>query len=131
MKKLRKIFLLVASLLLALTISSCTDKEVRNTSIPMGAIDTQATVANSGDYTVNNEIYYNKLRSKGYDTVFNQIKIALFRADYDFVKSQINLSDSDVNTYEQKLFDAYASDIFSTSSAKTIKDLTVEQRDTY
>ncbi|MDE6655598.1 MAG: hypothetical protein K2J85_01240, partial [Anaeroplasmataceae bacterium] len=39
------------------------------------------------------------------------------------------MSDSDVNDYEQELFNAYASDIFGSYSATYIKDLTEEDRD--
>ncbi|MDE6584738.1 MAG: hypothetical protein K2K15_04985, partial [Anaeroplasmataceae bacterium] len=131
MKKLKKLFLLAIAALLIVTVASCGGKSTRNTSVPLSNLVPTDIVASSGDHTVTNKLFYDRLRVKGYDTVLNNIKIGLFKDEYDYVKSQINLNDATVNDYEQDLFDAYAADIFSTSSADTIKDLEEKDRDKY
>ncbi|MDE5856492.1 MAG: hypothetical protein K2H06_05550, partial [Anaeroplasmataceae bacterium] len=123
MRKPNKLFLLCSAGLLALSVASCGKKEVRNTSIPLGNINTSSVIATNGDYVLKNDLFYTRLRAKGYNTVFNKIKKSLFAEEYDFVKSQINLSDSIVTDEEQDLFDSYASDLFGTSSATQIEDL--------
>lgn len=129
MRKTKKLFLLCSAGLLALSVASCTKKEVRNTSVPLGNLDTSSVVASNGDYVLKNDLFYSRLRSKGYNTVLNQIKKSLFAAEYDFVKSQINLSDSIVTDEEQDLFDAYASDIYGTASATQIEELEEKDKD--
>lgn len=131
MKKLKKLFLLTIAALLIVTLASCGGKDTRNTSVPLSNLVPTDVVASSGDHTVTNKLFYDRLRAKGYDTFLNNIKIGLFKDEYDYVKSQINLNDATVNDYEQDLFDAYAADIFSTSSADTIKDLEEKDRDKY
>ncbi|MCM1131631.1 MAG: hypothetical protein NC310_01045 [Roseburia sp.] len=130
MRKHNKLFLLCSAGLLALSVVSCKKKEVRNTSVPLGNLNMSAVVATNGDYKLENNLYYSRLRNKGYNTVFNQIKKALFAEEYAYVKSQIDLSDSTVTDEEQDLFDAYASDVFGSSSVSTIKDLEEEDLDT-
>lgn len=131
MKKLNKVLFFCSAGLLALSITSCKSKDIRNTSVPMGNLNTSLVLASSKDNKVQNDVFYSRLRYKGYNTVLNQIKIGLYQEEYEFVKSQINLSDSTVNDYEQDLFDSYARDLFSTTSTTTIEDYTEEERDKY
>lgn len=131
MKKLNKVLFFCSAGLLALSVTSCKPKDVRNTSVPMGNLDTSLILASSQDMKVQNDVFYSRLRYKGYNTVLNQIKKGLFAEEYEFVKSQINLSDSVVNDYEQDLFDSYARDLFSTTSASAVEDYTEEERDKY
>ena len=112
MKKLNKVLFFCSAGLLALSITSCKSKDIRNTSVPMGNLNTSLVLASSKDNKVQNDVFYSRLRYKGYNTVLNQIKIGLYQEEYEFVKSQINLSDSTVNDYEQELFDSYARDLF-------------------
>ncbi|MDE6661444.1 MAG: hypothetical protein K2J93_06450, partial [Anaeroplasmataceae bacterium] len=129
MRKHNKLFLLCSAGLLALSVASCRKNDVRNTSIPLGNLDTSAVVASNGDFELKNDLFYSRLRYKGYNTVLNQIKKSLFAKEYDYVKSQIDLSDSVITDEEQDLFEAYASDIFATTSATDIKDLEEKDRD--
>ncbi len=131
MKKLNKVLFLCSAGLLALSVTSCKNKVVRNTAVPMGDINTSLVLASSKDHKVQNDVFYSRLRYKGYNTVLNQLKKGLFSEEYTFVKSQINLNDSVVNDYEQELFDLYARDLYSTSSYEALSDYTEEERDTY
>lgn len=128
MKKFNKVFLLSSAALLALSLAACGSKNVRNTKVPLSNLDTSSIIATNGDYKVTGDVFYDRLRFKGYTTVTNQLKKALYFEEYDFVKSQINLADSLVNEYEQELFDAYATDVFGTKSYEAISDLTEENR---
>ena len=130
MKKYNKLFVLSSAALLALSLASCGKKDVRNTSVPLASLDTSAVIATNGDYKLTNDVFYDRLRYKGFTTVSNQIKKALFKEEYEFVKSQINLSDSTITDYEQELFDSYATDIFGTSSYKAVEKLTDDNLDT-
>lgn len=129
MKNYKKFFLLCSAGLLALSVASCDNKEKINTSVPLSDLDTSAVIASSGDFSVDNGLFYTRLRAKGYNTVLNEIRKSLFEEEYTFVTSQINLSDSTVTDYEQELFDAYANDIFGTSSVSSIEDLSESDRD--
>lgn len=128
MRKPNKLLLLCSAGLLALSVASCTKKETRNTSVPLGNLDTSSVIASNGDYVLKNDLFYTRLRSKGYNTVLNQIKKSLFASEYEFVQSQINLSDSTVTEEEQELFDSYANDIYGASSAKAINALEEEDK---
>lgn len=130
MKKYNKLFLLSSAALLALSLASCKGKEARNTKVPLSNLDTSSIIATNGDFKLTGDVFYDRLRFKGYNTVTNQLKKALYFEEYDFVKSQINLSDDVVNDYEQELFDSYASDLFGTNSFEGISNLTEEKRDT-
>lgn len=126
MKK-RRLYTLAACTLACLGLASCTNSTVRNTSIPFGNIDKTTTIATSYDSSVNNELYYNKLRAAGYDTIFREIKTNLFQNEVNVVKSQINLNDSEVTKHEQEIFDSYATALFGSSDKETIEDLTSEE----
>lgn len=126
MRKHNKLFLLCSAGLLALSVASCKKKEVRNTFVPYGNLNMSAVVATNGDYKLENNLYYSRLRNKGYNTVLNQIKKSLFAEEYEYVKKQINLSDSVVTDEEQDLFDSYSSSIFGSSTVSTIKELDEE-----
>ncbi len=130
MKKHNKLFILSSAALLAISLASCRGKDVRNTTVPLSNLDTSAVIASDGDSKLTNEVFYDRLRSKGFSTISKQIRKALFKEEYDFVKSQINLSDSEINDYEQELFDSYASAIFETKSYKALKDLKDEDLET-
>ncbi|MDE7263321.1 MAG: hypothetical protein K2N64_01490 [Anaeroplasmataceae bacterium] len=129
MRNYKKFFLLCSVGLLALSVASCDKKEKRNTSVPLSDLDTSTVIASSKDHEVNNGLFYTRLRTKGYNTVLNEIRKSLFEEEYAFVTSQINLNDSTVNDYEQELFDSYANDIFGTSSISSIEDLSEKDRD--
>ncbi|MDE7094959.1 MAG: hypothetical protein K2O23_00570, partial [Anaeroplasmataceae bacterium] len=129
MRKHNKLFLLCSAGLLALSVASCKPKEVRNTSIPLGNLDTSAVVASNGEFELKNDLFYSRLRSKGYNTVLNQIKKSLFAEEVEYVKSQINLSDSVVTDEEQDLFDSYAREIYGTSSQTQLEDFDEEDKD--
>ncbi|MDE7212984.1 MAG: hypothetical protein K2N42_00215 [Anaeroplasmataceae bacterium] len=129
MRKHNKLFLLCSAGLLALSVASCDKREVRNTSVPLGNLDTSAVVASNGDVELKNDLYYSRLRSKGYSTVLNQIKKSLFAGEVEYVKSQINLSDSVVTDEEQDLFDSYAREIYGSASQTQIEDLEEEDKD--
>lgn len=130
MKKFKKIFLMSIALLFVVTLASCKGKEVRNTSVPMGSLDTSTAIAASGSYTIQNGLYYTRLRATNYTLVENKIKEKLFAKEMDLVKSQINLSNSIVTDEEEALFDAYATDIYGTATAKSIKSLTDDEKET-
>ncbi len=123
MKKLRKVFLLAIALLFVVSLAACKNKTARNTSVPLGSLSTDTVVAQSGDYKITNAIYYDQLRSSGYDTVLNNIKKKLFKKELDEVKAQINFGDNQVTDYEQELFDAYAVDVYQSSEADNLKSL--------
>lgn len=127
MKKLRKVFLLAIALLFVVSLAACKNKTARNTSVPLGSISTDTVVAQSGDYKITNGIYYDQLRSSGYDTVLNNIKKKLFKKELDEVKAQINLGDNQVTDYEQELFDAYAVDVYQSSDVDNLKSLEEEK----
>nr|MDE5546144.1 hypothetical protein [Anaeroplasmataceae bacterium] len=129
MRKHNKLFLLCSAGLLALSVASCGGKEVRNTSVPLGNLNTSSVIASNGDVVLKNDLFYSRLRSKGYNTVVNQIKKSLFAEEYDFVKSQINLNDSVVTDEEQDLFNSYASEIFGTSSKTQLQDFDEEAKE--
>ncbi len=121
MKTLKKLSLLLVAFLCMVSLASCQEPEVRNTSVPTADLNSSAVIATSGDYSVTNDIFYAKLRANGYTTVLNKIKSTLFSSELEYVKGQINLGDATVNDYEQDLFDVYASDVFGTSSADSIE----------
>ncbi len=121
MKTLKKLSLLLVAFLCMVSLASCQEPEVRNTSVPTADLNSSAVIATSGDYSVTNDIFYAKLRVNGYTTVLNKIKSTLFSSELEYVKGQINLGDATVNDYEQDLFDVYASDVFGTSSADSIE----------
>lgn len=130
MKKLNKLLFLSSAGLLALSVASCSKKENRNLEIPMGNLDTSAIIAKNDDYQLKNDLFYTRLRYKGYNTVLNEIKKSLFNEEYTFVKSQINLSDSTVTDYEQELFDSFANEVFGASTATAIKKLDDDEKET-
>lgn len=126
MKRLKKFSFLLAAVLVIISLASCKTKETRNTDIPLGTLaDTlNDTIATAKDDTILTKgQFYTRLRANGYNTVSTAVQQVLFKNEIDYVTSQINLTDNSVNDYEQELFDAFAADIYQTSSGKTLKDL--------
>ncbi len=126
MKRFKKLFLLVIAAIFILSLASCKNKEVRNTSVPLGELastQSQVIATASHDTSITQEKYYTRLRANGYNTFLDNVKKALFKAELDEVKSQIDLNDNKVNDYEQELFDAYSSDLYLTADADDLKDL--------
>ncbi|MDE5715773.1 MAG: hypothetical protein K2I42_06525 [Anaeroplasmataceae bacterium] len=130
MKKFKKLFLMTIALLFVVTLASCKNKEVRNTSIPMGNLDTSIAIAASGNHTIQNGLYYTRLRASNYNLVDSKIKEKLFAKEIELVKSRINLSNNIVTDEEEDLFDSYATDIYGTATAKSIKKLTDDEKET-
>lgn len=91
MKTLKKLSLLLVAFLCMVSLASCQEPEVRNTSVPTADLNSSAVIATSGDYSVTNDIFYAKLRVNGYTTVLNKIKSTLFSSELEYVKGQINL----------------------------------------
>lgn len=80
MKAKRLFSLLLAGGLVA-SLASCKEKDVRNTIVPYGSLDTSATIATSNkDFSLSFNDYYNSLRYSGYELVTSQIK-KIFYAD--------------------------------------------------
>ncbi len=133
MKRFKKLFLLVIAAIFILSLASCKNKEVRNTSVPLGELaSTQSQVIATAkhDVSITQEKYYTRLRANGYNTFLNNVKKALFNKELDEVKNQIDLNDGKVNDYEQELFDAYSSDLYLTASADALKDVAEKEIDT-
>ena len=106
--KIKKLFLLIASLLFLISLSSCGGKSLRNTTVPMGSINTSSIVASSHEFELTNGDYYSLLRSKGYDSFFAELQKALFWEEYQTVKSEVNLTDAVTTDTEQAIFDTVA-----------------------
>lgn len=130
MKNIKKILLMIAVLVITITLSSCTTTQIRNTKTPTGNLDLSTVIASSGDYDVTNDVYYSKLRANGYSTVLREIQSTLYAEELSEVLLNINLGDNEVNDFEKELFDSYASDLFQTSDAETIKNLEADELDT-
>lgn len=111
------------------TLASCTENE-RNTTTPMGNLDTTSVIASIEGSELTNGKYYTRLRATGYDTVHNQIKKAVFSSEYANVKGQINLTDTTVTDVEQDVFDAIATSLFGATDKETIEKLTEDEINT-
>lgn len=57
MKKLNKVLFFCSAGLLALSITSCKSKDIRNTSVPMGNLNTSLVLASSKDNKVQNDVF--------------------------------------------------------------------------
>lgn len=128
--KIKKLFLLIASLLFLISLSSCGGKSLRNTTVPMGSINTSSIVASSHEFELTNGDYYSLLRSKGYDSFFAELQKALFWEEYQTVKSEVNLTDAVTTDTEQAIFDTVASALYGSSSAKTVEKLSEKEKNT-
>lgn len=126
MRKIKRLFLIVSTLLFAISLASC-DSTKRNTQTPMGDINASTIVATAGEYKLTADVFYSQLRNQGYSTVLNKIKSNLFAAEITEVKNSFNFSDSEVNDYERQLFDSFASAIYGSTDLETIKDLTEDE----
>ncbi len=129
MKKINKLLFLSSAGLLALSVASCSKKETRNIEVPMGNLDTSLIIAQNEDYQLKNDLFYTRLRYKGYNTVLNEIKKALYAEEYSFVKSEINLSDSKVTDSEQELFNSFASEVYGASTKTAMNKLKDEDKE--
>ena len=127
MRNIKRLFLIVSAFLVVISLASCTGTK-RNTVTPMGSIDTGAIVAQSGDKTLNNGVFYSQLRNQGYNTVLNKIKSNLFEEEITAVLADINLTDTTVTDSERQLFDTYASAIYGSSDYETIKEMDTEDK---
>ena len=121
MRKIKRFFLIVSTLLFAISLASC-DSTKRNTQTPMGDINASTIVATAGEYNLTADVFYSQLRNQGYSTVLNKIKSNLFAAEITKVKNSFNFSDSEVNDYERQLFDSFASAIYGSTDLESIKD---------
>ena len=131
MKKIKRLFSLVAIFLFIVTLASCNSSTPINTTVPTSSLNLNSVVASAGDFEIKNDLYYTRLRALGYDTVYKNIRKVLFAEEYAFVQTQINFDDKLDNDYEEELFDAYASEIFGTNSPETFEDYTSEELDKY
>lgn len=152
MKAKRLFSLLLAGGLVA-SLASCKKEVERNTIVPYGSLDTNATIATSNkDFSLSFNDYYNSLRYYGYDLVTSQIK-KIFYADEakaisNLIKSNsyADLSNEDKITlsytdevidedrynnlkidYTDEFSNYFINAIFSTTSVETLK--TKEQKD--
>ncbi len=125
MKKFKKLFLVILSVMVTFTISSC-NKDTRNiTNVPYGSITDSQVFATAGSYSVSNLEVYNKLRVSGYGYVLNHVKEALFADEINAVDYVNNEDDhNDIN-------DLVFSEMLSTTVAKTAKKYTAKQIEQY
>lgn len=75
MKKFKRIFLAIITLALGLTLASCKNEDARNTSVPYGTIASQKDIVEG---KLSAKTYYNKLRSKSYDTFLKELKYQIY-----------------------------------------------------
>lgn len=129
MKTIKRLFLMVLTITLVITLSSC-NHEYRNTSVPMGSINTSEVVASTKDYNLTSGDLYTRLRSKSYDAFQEELKKVLFAEELTTVASEVNLSDGTVTDTEQEAFDTIASAIYSTSSAKNLAKIKSDELET-
>lgn len=123
MKNIKKLLLVITTITLIITLSSCASNN-RNTSVPMGSIDTSSIVASTGEHQLTNGEYYSRLRANGgYDTFLAQLQKTLFADEYATILTEINLTDSNVTDTEQTIFDSISSSIFSTSVGKDVEKI--------
>ena len=73
MRKIKRLFLIVSTFLFAIALASC-DNTKRNTTTPMGSIDSSA-IATAGEYNLTADVFYSQLRNQGYNPVLNNIKL--------------------------------------------------------
>ena len=129
MKASKKLFIALLAASSIATLASCTSND-RNTTVPMGTLDTTSVVASIENAELTNGKYYTRLRATGYDTVHTQIKKALFNAEYNTAKNNVNLTDSTVTETEQEIFNSVANALFSTKNKEAIEKLTEEEINT-
>ena len=128
MRTPKKLLITLLAATSIVTLSSC-NSDARNTSIPMGNINTESEIASIKDTKLTNGKYYTRLRASGYETVHNQIKKALFKTELAAVNNKIKLDDDTVTDVEQDVFDAIANALFSSTDKETIEKLTDEEID--
>lgn len=153
--KSKRLFSLLLTGGLLLSLASCKETEERNTIVPYGSLDTNATIATSNkEFSLGFNDYYNKLRTSGYDIVNEQIK-RIFYADeltaiVNLVKSSsfADLSDADKltlsytdtaiteerynelkDTYIDEFTNSFMNAIFSSNNVDAMKTKTEEQID--
>lgn len=106
MKLLKKLFLAIVTLTLALTLAACDGNEetvVRNQSVPYAQLALDEVVAQSGNIKLTTKDYYNRLRSKSYDTFIKVLKNELYSAEIDAIKAILSAETIDNLNSAQKL----------------------------
>ncbi|MDE6655597.1 MAG: hypothetical protein K2J85_01235 [Anaeroplasmataceae bacterium] len=72
MKKHSKLFLLCSAGLLALSVASCGNKKAnRNTSVPLASMNPSTVIATSGNFEIQNDLFYTRLLYTGYNKFLN------------------------------------------------------------
>ncbi len=150
--KAKRLFSLLLAGGLLLSLGSCKEKEERNTIVPYGSLDTNATIATSNkDFSLSFNDYYNSLRYSGYELVTSQIKKTFYADEASAILNLIksasyaDLSSADKLTlsytdqeidedryndlkidYSDEFSNYFINAIFSTTSVETLK--TMEQK---
>ncbi|MBO5712005.1 MAG: hypothetical protein J6R47_04130, partial [Acholeplasmatales bacterium] len=106
MKLLKKLFLAIVTLTLAFTLAACDEPEetvVRNQEVPYAQLALDEIIAQSGEIKLTTKDYYNRLRSKSYDTFVKVLKDQVYSAEINAIKALLNATSIDDLTSAQKL----------------------------
>ncbi len=103
--KLKRLFLGAGIAILGVSLASCSEKEIRNTTTPYGALynqlDKEIATANNGKSKMTVGTYYNKLKSLGYDKVSTAINSRLYEPEIKALKAL--LTKENLNDYKDAL----------------------------
>ncbi len=95
MKKFKRLFTFLVLVILLLTIASCGGKKsTRNTTVPYGEMDLSTIVAKSNDKNIEltQGTFYSRLRAKGYDIFFEELKKVVYSKELNALKELIKSS---------------------------------------
>lgn len=112
MKKFKRIFLAIFTLALGLTLASCKGNDARNTKVPYGTLanETSIATANNGAYSLTAKTYYDRLRTKSYDTFVRELKYELYKNEIqaitNLLENKLTNEDKATLAYTNKAEDA-------------------------
>lgn len=110
MKFIKKFLILALFAVLGISIASCSTNK-RNTIVPYGDLDLNATVATSEkNITLTNNELYSRFRAKGYDILTEAIKNEFYKAEYTALTNLINSESYDSLSDNDKKVLAYNND---------------------
>ena len=77
-----------------ITLASCGQSSTKNSSTPTGNLNLNSVVATANnDYSIKNDLYYNRLRYNGNTIVNNKIREALYKDELDAITELFNSND--------------------------------------
>lgn len=136
MKSIKRLFSLVITLALLISLAACGSKTTRNTTVPYGSLNLDTIVAQSNDKDIELKLsdYYNRLRAKGYDIFTTELKMMMYEDEFSALKallssdSMSDLTSDELKTLSYKAFKDGS--ISTTDEYEELKELYIEELST-